>query len=67
MQDAYLRWPRVHAITGLSRTTVWRAEKAGLFPQRRQIGVKSVAWLQSDIQQWVASRQQVRGHDEKAS
>ena len=42
--------------TGLSRTTIWRLERAGLFPLRRRIGRQAVGWLASDINDWLASR-----------
>jgi len=60
MQDSYVRWPTVKSLTGLSRTTVWRLEKSGQFPPRRQLGAKSVAWLQSELTSWVESRSIVR-------
>lgn len=43
-------------LTGLSRTTIWRLERAGLFPLRRQIGRQAVGWLASDIDEYLASR-----------
>jgi prophage regulatory protein len=43
-------------LTGLSRTTIWRLERAGLFPQRRRIGRQAVGWLASDIDEWLATR-----------
>ena len=42
--------------TGLSRTTIWRLERAGLFPLRRRIGRQAVGWLASDIDEWLATR-----------
>ena len=59
MQDELLRWPTVHLIAGLSRTTAWRMERSGLFPARRQIGANSVGWLRSEINAWIADRSQV--------
>lgn len=60
MQDTYLRWPKVKSLTGLSRTTVWRLESCLDFPPRRQLGKKSVAWLQSEITAWMDSRAKVQ-------
>ena len=48
-----LREPEVVKITGLSRTTLWRMEKDGNFPKRHKIGLRAVAWLQTDIEQWI--------------
>ena len=49
-----LRLDEVKAITGLADTTIWRYEKAGAFPRRRQIGPNRTAWLLSEIEDWVA-------------
>jgi len=55
-QDPFIRWPQVKALTGLSRTTIWRLENAGQFPRRRSLGAKSVAWLQSELNVWTETR-----------
>ena len=44
--------------TGKSRSTIWREERAGLFPMRRVTGANSVAWIESEIDQWIESRSQ---------
>jgi prophage regulatory protein len=36
--------------------TLWRLEKAGKFPARRRLGMNSVAWLEEDVNTWIASR-----------
>ena len=43
-------------ITGLSRTTLWRMERAEQFPRRRQLTPGRVAWLASDVDAWATSR-----------
>ena len=57
--DAYLSIRVVTARTGLSRTTIWRAERAGLFPHRRQLTPGRVAWLASEVDAWIAARVEV--------
>ena len=42
--------------TGLSRTTIWRLERAGRFPSRLQLGENSVGWLEQEVQAWIESR-----------
>jgi len=42
--------------TGLSRTTIWRLERAGLFPQRFHLSKNSVGWDEDEIVRWLASR-----------
>jgi prophage regulatory protein len=55
-EDRLLREREVARITGLSRSTRWRLERAGRFPQRRQISDAAVAWLASEVQEWLAAR-----------
>ncbi len=43
-------------VTGLSRTTLWRLERAGQFPPRRRLGRNSIGWLQGEIEAWMKSR-----------
>ena len=52
----FLRLKEVVGATGLSRMTIWRLERSGEFPRRRRLGPRSVAWLQSDVEQWIESR-----------
>ena len=35
---------------------ILRLEKRGLFPRRVQIGANRVAWLLSEVEQWIANR-----------
>ena len=56
MQNEFLRWPRVRQLTGLSRSTVWRLEKTGQFPARRQLSANSVGWSLIELQAWMQSR-----------
>lgn len=56
-----LRFAAVQAKVGLSRTTLWRLERENLFPKRRRVGKNSVAWLESEIDEWIASRCEQQG------
>jgi predicted DNA-binding transcriptional regulator AlpA len=53
-----LRTIEVAALTGLSRTTIWRLERAGQFPKRLQLSRNRVGWLETDLEQWIESRPQ---------
>jgi predicted DNA-binding transcriptional regulator AlpA len=44
---------------GLARSTVWRAEKRGVFPPRRKISSRGVGWLRSEVEAWLQERRQV--------
>ena len=64
MADRILRRAEVLAITGLSHSTVWRLEKAGQFPRRRQISAGTVGWIASEVEEWLKSRPAVVGGEE---
>lgn len=54
-----MRILRIDAVverTGLSRTTIWRRERAGKFPRRKTLGSSSaVGWLEHEIEEWIDS------------
>ena len=57
-----LRFPGVQVKTGgLSRTTIWRLERDGLFPKRRLLTGKIVAGDEAEIDDWITSRSQEFG------
>lgn len=56
MQCQILREPQVSVLTGLSKSTRWRLEREGKFPQKRQLSAKSVGWLASEVEEWVRTR-----------
>lgn len=51
-----LRIGEVKSRTGLSRTTIWRKEKAGDFPARVRLGANSVGWPESEVEEWIEKR-----------
>ena len=55
-----LRLKQVISATGLSRMTIYRLEKRGGFPARRQLSPNTVAWLQDEISEWLRNRPVVR-------
>jgi len=56
MNQEILRYPAVAQATGLSRTTLWRLERLGLFPSRRQLSSNTVGWPRAEVLAWAASR-----------
>jgi predicted DNA-binding transcriptional regulator AlpA len=42
----------------ISRTTIWRLERAGRFPKRLQLTANRVGWDVEDIQRWIASKKE---------
>jgi prophage regulatory protein len=57
--DRFLRFKEVARRVGLSRTTIWRLEQEQRFPARRKISSRTVAWLESEIEQWIGGRARV--------
>jgi prophage regulatory protein len=51
--DRLLRINAVVAITGVSKSTLARMEKAGCFPKRLQISSKAVGWRESEVMNWL--------------
>ena len=51
------RFPEVSSRVGLSRATIWRLEREGKFPRRRRISGNAVAWLNTEIDDWMSSRE----------
>ncbi|UNM20871.1 AlpA family transcriptional regulator [Pseudomonas sp. ArH3a] len=52
----YIKLPEVRKISGLSTTSIYRMAVAGDFPKQRKLGVKAVAWVRAEVEQWAASR-----------
>ena len=52
----FLRIGQVIDKVGLSRPTIWRLERAGEFPKRRQLGKRSVGWVEEEVEEWMQSR-----------
>lgn len=55
-EDRLLSWRKVKDVTGLSRTTAWRRQKAGDFPLAVQISPGRIGWWESELTAWKASR-----------
>lgn len=51
-----LRRKKLSEVLGVSEVTIWRWERKGLLPAKRQIGPNAVGWLESDIEAWWAAK-----------
>nr|WP_163500835.1 AlpA family transcriptional regulator [Halomonas socia] len=60
---ALLRLPEVRKRVGLSTPTIYRLMKKGDFPGSVKLtpNGRAVAWLESEVDSWVESRQAERG------
>ena len=56
MTDSFLRLPKVKQLTGFGRSQIYHLIKQGKFPKQIHIGPKSVAWLDSEVSEWMKER-----------
>ena len=61
VSDRLVKEKERREITQISRTTAWDLERKGQFPKRRRITPEghSIAWLLSELNEWVASREAI--------
>lgn len=52
----FLRQPEVLARVGVAWITILRWEEVGLFPKRRKLGARVVAWVESEVDEWCANK-----------
>ena len=51
-----LRKPELLQKVPLNYKSIWELEKDGKFPSRRLLGPRTVAWVESEVDEWLASR-----------
>lgn len=61
-----LRRKQVEGRTGLSRSTIYLRMKKGTFPKPINLGARAVGWLESEIDEWLASRVENRDSCQRA-
>jgi predicted DNA-binding transcriptional regulator AlpA len=52
----FLRLPEVKAVTGLSKSSLYALVREKSFPAPVRLGVRTVAWVRSEVRQWAAQR-----------
>jgi len=52
----FLRISEVRTRVGLSRASIYRKVASGDFPRSYSLGARAVAWLESDVNGWIAER-----------
>lgn len=55
-----IRRNEVEVRTGLSRSSIYDAIRAGTFPAPIQLSPKAVGWVESEINEWLADRVKAR-------
>lgn len=61
MLEAHYRRAEVERLTGLSRSTIYAMMANETFPKPVRIGRRAVAWRESDLATWQASRDVANG------
>jgi prophage regulatory protein len=56
MPHQLLRLRQVQEKTGLKRTQIYLYMKTGDFPHSIKIGPASIAWLESEIDDWISMK-----------
>ncbi len=51
---SFLRLPEVKSRVGLSRSSIYAKMQHGEFPPPISLGARAVAWLESDIDEWIS-------------
>ena len=51
----------VEARAGLSRSSLYRLMRQGMFPEPIRVGVRAVRWPSSEIEAWLSSRPRATG------
>ncbi|HDZ9156520.1 TPA: AlpA family transcriptional regulator [Vibrio cholerae] len=51
-----IRFREVLAMTGLSRSSMYRFIEENQFSTQVQLGGRAVAWVESEVQEWIAQR-----------
>lgn len=60
VSDRLLRRPEVEHKTGLSRSAIYEGIKNGEFPEPVRISNNAVAWLCSEVDEWINQRVAMR-------
>ncbi|MXZ24818.1 MAG: AlpA family phage regulatory protein [Caldilineaceae bacterium SB0665_bin_21] len=57
----------VQRACGLSKSTLYRFMRTGLFPEPLKIGPKAIRWRADEIQEWIDSRERAHGDSPKSA
>jgi prophage regulatory protein len=55
-EQTLLRLPKVKALTGLSKSTLYELMQQKSFPSSILLGRRTVGWLRSEVDQWISER-----------
>lgn len=56
----FLKLKEVTQKTALSRSAIYRKMDEGSFPKSVSLGDRAVAWIESEVEEWMEERLQTR-------
>ncbi|WP_313382492.1 AlpA family transcriptional regulator [Pantoea sp.] len=56
MSQSFIRLPEVQRRTGYSKAWIYRLLKESRFPQSVKIGSRAIAFVESEIDEWINQR-----------
>ena len=65
MTEPFLRLPAVKKRTGFESSQIYKLIKQGQFPKQIYLGPQSVAWLESDVSDWMKERIRLSRNEEQ--
>jgi prophage regulatory protein len=55
-----IRLPQAISKTGLSRSTIYALIQRGEFPKQVKLSIRSIGFIESEIDQWISDRADCR-------
>ncbi|WP_418103808.1 AlpA family transcriptional regulator [Vibrio harveyi] len=59
----FLRLKEVMALTGLGRSSIYKFMDENTFPKSVSLGGRAVAWVESEIEDWMSERLSQRDNE----
>ena len=56
----FIKLKEVMDCTGLGRSTIYKYIEKGEFPKSISLGERAVAWLESEVHDWMMARLELR-------
>jgi prophage regulatory protein len=56
MSERVLSLPEVLAVVGMKKTLLYELVRTSKFPRPIKVSVRHVAWVHSEVQNWLAGR-----------
>jgi prophage regulatory protein len=58
-----IRLTEVKELTGLGRSSIYKFMNEDMFPKSISLGERAVAWIDEEVEEWIAQRIEQRGRD----